>query len=152
MLYNYNLICMSKRTPPSHPQSRRQIEALGKRLRAARLRRNMSQPILAERVGVSVPTIGKLEDGDPSTSLATMLRVLTVLGLAADIDLLAAQDTLGRSLQDNELKRARRRPSKRPALGISPTLSHPPLRAPTPATTAPAKKKTPKKNHESSRN
>lgn len=102
---------MSKRTPPTHPQYRRQVEALGKRLRAARLRRNMSQPMLAERVGVSVPTIGKLEDGNPSTSLATMLRVLTVLGLAADIDLLAAQDSLGRSLQDNELKRARPKPA-----------------------------------------
>ena len=97
---------MSKRTPPSHPQARRQIAALGTRLRTARLRRKMTQPMLAERVGVSVPTIGKLEDGDPSTSLATMLRVLSVLGLAADIDLLAAQDTLGRSLQDSELKRA----------------------------------------------
>jgi transcriptional regulator with XRE-family HTH domain len=62
--------------------------------------------MLAERVGVSVPTIGKLEDGNPATSLATMLRVLGALGLAADIDLLAAQDTLGRSLQDSELKRA----------------------------------------------
>ena len=97
---------MPKRTPPTHPLARRRIVALGKRLRAARLRRKMTQPMLAERVGVSVPTIGKLEDGDPSTSLATMLRVLAVLGLAADIDLLAAQDTLGRSLQDNELKRA----------------------------------------------
>lgn len=96
---------MPKRTPPTHPQARRQILALGKRLRAARLRRKMTQPMLAERVGVSVPTIGKLEDGDPSTSLATMLRVLTVLGLAADIDLLAAQDPVGRSLQDSELKR-----------------------------------------------
>ena len=97
---------MPKRTPPTHPQAQRQITALGQRLRAARLRRNMTQPVLAERVGVSVPTIGKLEDGNPSTSLATTLRVLTVLGLAADIDLLAAQDTLGRSLQDSELKRA----------------------------------------------
>lgn len=97
---------MPKRTPPTHPQARRHIVALGKRLRAARLRRKMTQPMLAERVGVSVPTIGKLEDGDPSTSLATMLRVLAVLGMAADIDLLAAQDTLGRSLQDSELKRA----------------------------------------------
>ena len=97
---------MSKRTPPSHPQARRQIAALGTRLRTARLRRKMTQTMLAERVGVSVPTIGKLEDGDPSTSLATMLRVLSALGLAADIDLLAAQDTLGRSLQDSELKRA----------------------------------------------
>ena len=66
----------------------------------------MTQPMLAERVGVSVPTIGKLKNGDPSTSLATMLRVLSVLGLSADIDLLAAQDTLGRSLQDSEFKRA----------------------------------------------
>jgi transcriptional regulator with XRE-family HTH domain len=95
-----------KRTPPTHPQARRHIAALGKRLRAARLRRKMTQPMLAERVGVSVPTIGKLEEGDPSTSLATMLRVLAVFGMTADIDLLAAQDTLGRSLQDSELKRA----------------------------------------------
>jgi transcriptional regulator with XRE-family HTH domain len=97
---------MSKRTPPTHPQAKRQISALGTRLRAARLRRKMTQPMLAERVGVSIPTIAKLEDGDPSTSLATMLRVLSALGLAADIDLLAAEDPLGRSLQDSALKRA----------------------------------------------
>jgi transcriptional regulator with XRE-family HTH domain len=124
---------MSKRTPPTHPQSRRQIVALGKRLRAARLRRKMTQPMLAERVGVSVPTIGKLEDGDPSTSFATMLRVLTVLGLAADIDLLAANDTLGRSLQDSDLKRPMPRteglaqtaakPSPRPKVKARPVTS-----------------------------
>ncbi len=62
--------------------------------------------MLAERVGVSTPTIVKLEDGNPSISLATMLRVLAVLGMGADIDLLAAHDTLGRSLQDSELTRA----------------------------------------------
>ncbi len=96
---------MSKRTPPTHPQGRRQVIALGKRLRTARLRRKMTQSMLAERVGISVPTLGKLEAGDPSTSLATMLRLLTVLGMAGDIDLLAAEDALGRSLQDSELKR-----------------------------------------------
>lgn len=101
-----NYICMAKRTPPTHPQARRQLVALGGRLRAARLRRKMSQPMLAERVGVSVPTIGKLEDGNPSISLATVLRVLAALGMGADIDLLAADDKLGRSLQDNELTRA----------------------------------------------
>ena len=107
-----NLIGMPKRTPPTHPQARRQVVALGKRLRAARLRRKMTQPMLAERVGISVPTLGKLEAGDPSTSLATMLRVLAMLGMAADIDLLAAQDTLGRSLQDNELKRPSPKPPR----------------------------------------
>lgn len=69
------------------------------------MRRQMTQKVMAERVGVSVPTIGKLEAGDPSTSLATMLRVLTVVGLDGDIDLIGAEDSLGRQLQDHALKR-----------------------------------------------
>lgn len=101
---------MAKRIPPTHPRARRQIEALGQRLRAARMRRSMTQEVMAERVGVSVPTIAKLENGDPSTSLATVLRVLTALGLADDIDSLAAGDTLGRELQDNALRRTNARP------------------------------------------
>lgn len=102
---------MAKRIPPTHSRAQRQVEALGLRLRTARMRRSMTQEVMAERVGVSVPTIAKLENGDPSTSLATVLRVLTVLGLAGDIDLLGAQDALGRELQDNALRRtnARRR-------------------------------------------
>ncbi len=107
---------MAKRTPPTHPRVQRQIEALSQRLRAARMRRSMTQEVMAERVGVSIPTLAKLESGDPSTSLATVLRALTVLGLAGDIDLLAAQDTLGRELQDNALRRTNtpRRPPTTP--------------------------------------
>lgn len=104
---------MAKRTPPTHPSARRAIQALGGRLRAARLRRRMTQAIMAERVGVSVPTLAKLEEGEPSTSLATMIRVLTVLGLVGDIDKIGAEDRLGRDLQDSEL--APPRPSRRRA-------------------------------------
>lgn len=100
---------MAKRTPPVHPAQKRQLAALGQRLRAARLRRRLTQAMLAERVGVTVPTIRKLEAGDASTSLSVVLRALVVLGLAQDIDRLAAEDTLGRALQDSELKRPRRR-------------------------------------------
>lgn len=106
---------MAKRTPLTHPKARRQIEALGARLRAARLRRGMTQQALAERVGVSIPTVGKLEAGDPSTSLATVLRALVALGLGDDIDRLAADDRLGRELQDNALKRPRTRRRAAPA-------------------------------------
>jgi len=106
---------MAKRTPPTHPRVQRQIQALGLRLRAARMRRSMTQEVMAERVGVSVPTLAKLENGDPSTSLATVLRALTVLGLAGDIDLLAAQDALGRELQDNALRRTNARPRTPPS-------------------------------------
>jgi transcriptional regulator with XRE-family HTH domain len=83
---------MAKRTPPTSVAGQRQLEALGARLRAARLRRDMSQSALAEKVGVHVQTILKLESGNPATSLATMLRVLKVLGMSADIDAIAADD------------------------------------------------------------
>ena len=83
---------MAKRTPPTSAAGRRQLEALGARLRAARLRREMSQAALAEKVGVHVQTILKLESGNPATSLATMLLVLKALGMAADIDAIAAED------------------------------------------------------------
>ena len=83
---------MAKRTPPTPAAGRRQLEALGARLRAARLRRELSQAALAEKVGVHVQTILKLESGNPATSLATMLLVLKALGMAADIDAIAAQD------------------------------------------------------------
>jgi len=126
---------MAKRIPPTHPRVQRQIEALSQRLRAARMRRSMTQEVMAERVGVSVPTIAKLENGDPSTSLATVLRALTVLGLAGDIDLIAAQDTLGRELQDNALRRTNAPPRIRttaprlpPAPTSLPTPSVPPVR------------------------
>ncbi len=91
------------------PRAQRQIRDLGERLRTARMRRQMTQGELAARVGVSVPTVGKLERGDPATSLSTMLRVLAALGLEKDIDLLARNDELGRELQDSRLRRTQTR-------------------------------------------
>ena len=100
---------MPRLTPPTHPRHLHQLTALGERLRAARLRRKLTQAMVAERVGVTLPTIRKLESGNPTSSLATVIRVLQVLGLAQDIDKLASEDVMGRQLQDRELKRPRRR-------------------------------------------
>ena len=91
---------MAKRTPPTYPAAERQLKALGHRLRAARLRRRLTQEVVAARVGVSKQTLAKLESGLPTTSLATLLRLLQVLNLGADIDAIAADDELGRRLQD----------------------------------------------------
>lgn len=96
---------MAKRTPPVMPRAQRQLRQLGDRLRTARMRREMTQADMAARVGVSVPTIAKLEAGDISTSFSTIIRVLTALGLEADIDHLAKEDALGRELQDSRLRR-----------------------------------------------
>lgn len=60
----------------------------------------MTQATLAARADVSVPTVRKLEKGDPTSSLATLARALQVLGLNADLDEIASNDELGRKLQD----------------------------------------------------
>lgn len=72
-------------------------------MRLARERRKLGTELFAERVGVSRETLRRLEKGDASIALGTFLRALRVLGLDRDIDLLAADDELGRKLQDIEL-------------------------------------------------
>lgn len=91
---------MPKRTPPVFPSTAEYLRGLGERLRAARLRRRMTQATLAARADVSLPTLRKLEQGEGSVSLATLLRALEVLDLERDLDLVAKEDELGRRLQD----------------------------------------------------
>lgn len=102
---------MSRPARPLFPQTQRRAEALGERLRLARLRRRMSLAELAARVDVTRNTLSRLERGDLSTSLGVLARVLAVLGLEEDLDRLAQDDELGQRLQDVRLRRPRR-PSK----------------------------------------
>jgi transcriptional regulator with XRE-family HTH domain len=89
------------------PRAVRQMLALGERLRLARLRRNLTSVLVAERMGVSRDTLHRLEKGDPGVSLGVYFRALRVLGLDADLDLVARDDILGRQLQDEQLPRRR---------------------------------------------
>jgi transcriptional regulator with XRE-family HTH domain len=100
---------MSKHTRPVFPRQRRQAEALGERLALARLRRQVPQTEMAERMGIARQTLIKLEAGDPSVGLSVLRRALDVLGLSGDIDGLAADDQIGRRLEDLRLSRAPRR-------------------------------------------
>ena len=97
---------MVRRSPKLFPAQHRQLAALGERLRLARKRRRLSTVQMAERVGVSRDTFARVEKGDPAVSLGIYLRVLRVLGLDADLDLIAKDDVLGRKLQDMALDRA----------------------------------------------
>jgi len=95
---------MPRTRPLPFTGASRQLEALGDRLRLARKRRRISAVLMAERVGISRDTLHRVEKGDATVSLGTYLRVLRVLGLDADLDRLAAEDTLGRKLQDLALE------------------------------------------------
>jgi transcriptional regulator with XRE-family HTH domain len=91
---------MARQVVPIFPREVQQAEALGSRLRTARLRRRLPLNEVASRVGVSRPTLRKLEDGDPAVSLGVLIRTLTVLGLATDTDSIAANDVAGQQLAD----------------------------------------------------
>lgn len=53
---------------------------LGARLRAQRLMRNEPQARFAARLGVSVPTLRRLEQGDASAQIGHWLAALELLG------------------------------------------------------------------------
>lgn len=73
------------------------------------MRRNLTGEQFAERIGVSRPTLHRLESGEASIAMGTYMRALRVLGLEGDIDNLANDDVLGRKLQDLALPRPKPR-------------------------------------------
>jgi transcriptional regulator with XRE-family HTH domain len=103
---------MPRPARPLFPQTQRRAENLGERLRLARRRRRMSLEDLAKRVDVNRETLARLERGDLATSLNVLARVLAVLGLEEDLDLLAGDDELGQRLQDIRLPRPRSSPKR----------------------------------------
>ncbi len=101
---------MPRTTRPVFPRTQARLDDLGERLRLARLRRRISQSEMAARLGVSRTTVIRLERGEPAVAIAVLARALSVLGLDADLDRVAADDTVGASLRDLELpQRPRRR-------------------------------------------
>ena len=60
---------------------------------------------IADRATVTRLTVSKVEHGDPTVFMGIYARVLFALNLENDITLLAADDALGRQLQDAELLR-----------------------------------------------
>ena len=97
---------MPRKPPVIFPQEQRLLSDLGARLKLARLRRKLSNAVVAQRAGISRTSLYKVEAGDPGATLGTYLRVLAVLGLEGDISALAADDKVGRKLQDLALARS----------------------------------------------
>lgn len=116
MLHKYIILgIMPKKLPILLPSVQRSLETLGQNIRLARLRRDLSAEMVAERAGISRQTLSALENGSGSVSMATWIQVLFVLGLEKDLEAIARDDELGRALQDAKLpnrQRARKSPKK----------------------------------------
>lgn len=105
---------MPRQPPLVFPQEQRLLSELGERLRLARKRRKLSNAVVAQRAGISRTTVYKVEAGDPGATLGAYVRVLAVLGLETDLHLLAADDRIGRKLQDLALEPSPRTPRRKP--------------------------------------
>ena len=98
------------------PKLQRRLTTLGENIRLARLRRRFSAALVAERAGISRPTLRAIERGDPNVSMGAYATVLLCLGLDSDLDGISRDDTLGQKLRDAELTTPRRAPRRKPAL------------------------------------
>ena len=88
------------------------LSRMGEQIRLARLRRNLSVELVAERADISRATLWKVEKGDPSVAIGIYAAVLHALNnMDKDFLLVAKDDVMGRTMQDLELsvrKRARK--------------------------------------------
>ena len=89
------------------------LKILGENIKTARLRRKISMEQIAERAGISRATVWAVEKGSPSVSIGTYAQILFILGLDKDILQVAADDELGRKLQDAELLTKKRAPKRK---------------------------------------
>ncbi len=88
------------------------LMTLGGRLKEARLRRNWTQQLAAEKAGLSESSIKKVESGSPRISVSAYLSLLDVYGLPKAFDHVMApgEDTLGEALSRSALRQRARIP------------------------------------------
>ncbi len=79
------------------------LEQMGENIKLARKRRKLTAIQVAERAGIARSTLYLVEKGDSSVAMGAYFNVLRVLGLQNDFLKLAADDELGRKLQDLDL-------------------------------------------------
>ena len=111
------MVSSEKKNDPRSVISRpvdRALLRLGQDISAARRARRLSQEDLAERIGTSLSTVRRMEDGSAGTALHTFLSALHVLGRLSDVAKVMAMenDALGMDLLREQLPQRVRRPRR----------------------------------------
>ena len=95
------------------PATEEVLKTMGEQIKLARLRRALPVELVAERAGISRPSLWKVESGNPSVAIGIYAAVLHALNnMDKDFLLVAKDDEMGRQMQDLNLisrKRATRR-------------------------------------------
>ncbi len=92
-----------------------QLRELGENLSIARKRRHETRKAWAQRIGVSEPTLMRMEQGDPSVSMGIYATVLWLMGREQAIAELAAPEldmgALEQAVRAAKARAVRKRPS-----------------------------------------
>ena len=89
------------------------LQQMGEQIKLARLRRQLSAELIAERAGISRATLWNIEKGSPSVSMGSYAAALHALGgMDRDLLMVAKDDELGRKLQDLDLLPKKRAPKQ----------------------------------------
>ena len=89
------------------------LKTMGEQIKLARLRRNLSVELVAERAGISRASLWNVEKGSPSVAIGIYAAVLHALNnMDKDLLLVAKDDVMGRRMQDLNLPVRKRAPRK----------------------------------------
>jgi len=97
--------------PPAAEQA---LRSLGENLTIARVRRKESQRTWAKRVGCSVPTLIRMEKGDPGVGMGIYATALWLIGRVAALPEMAAP-AADRGALENDVRDALKRRAVRTA-------------------------------------
>lgn len=81
------------------------LKILGQNIHNARLRRRITMKLLAERAGINVLTLSKIEKGNESTSIGSYASVLFSLGMINQLKDIGDinNDLVGKMLDEEKL-------------------------------------------------
>lgn len=74
---------------------------MGEQIKLARLRRNLSSELVAERAGISRTTLWNVEKGEPSVAIGAYAAVLHAInGMDRDLILVAKDEDLSQKMHE----------------------------------------------------
>ena len=86
------------------------LSVLGNNIRTARLKRRLPQATLAERAGIGLSTLVKIENGNCGVAIGAVASVLFALDLGTPMADIAGIDPLAQALENERLPKRIRAP------------------------------------------
>ncbi|HBN73195.1 MAG TPA: transcriptional regulator [Sutterella sp.] len=79
------------------------LQVLGRNIRSARLKRRLPQEVLAERAGIGLSTLTKIEKGNCGVAIGTVASVIQALGMGLPFSEILANDAMTQAFEEENL-------------------------------------------------